>query len=225
MWPMTTPARSRGSRTRSRRRTTPWPASSRTAVPSQSTRKPAAGDAACGDGRAAAEHGQAEAAGTVGSHARHRYGPRGPRVDARLTPDVSSADDSGGRRWWLARTMRSMLTAGPLVESLARIPFFAGLDQAALERVAAGTPDAAVPPRRDHLPRRRPGRRAVHHRVRRGEDLLPSEEGDEAILATLGPGDVFGELALLDGAPRSATATALRRDRGRRSCRASSSAS
>lgn len=38
---------------------------------------------------------------------------------------------------------------------------------------------------------------------------LPSETGDEAILATLRPGAVFGELALLDGAPRSATATAL----------------
>ena len=38
---------------------------------------------------------------------------------------------------------------------------------------------------------------------------LPSETGDEAILASLRPGDVFGELALLDGAPRSATATAL----------------
>ena len=40
--------------------------------------------------------------------------------------------------------------------------------------------------------------------------VLPSAEGeDPAILATLGPGDFFGGLALLDGAPRSATAMAM----------------
>ena len=40
--------------------------------------------------------------------------------------------------------------------------------------------------------------------------VLPSPEGEEgAIIATLGRGDFFGELALLDGAPRSATAIAV----------------
>lgn len=39
--------------------------------------------------------------------------------------------------------------------------------------------------------------------------LLPSAEGEEAIIASLKPGDFFGELALLDGSPRSTTATAL----------------
>lgn len=39
--------------------------------------------------------------------------------------------------------------------------------------------------------------------------VLPSAEGDEAIIATLRPSDFFGELALLDGALRSATATAI----------------
>jgi len=36
-----------------------------------------------------------------------------------------------------------------------------------------------------------------------------SSEGKEAVFNVHGPGDVFGELALLDGAARSATATAL----------------
>ena len=39
--------------------------------------------------------------------------------------------------------------------------------------------------------------------------VVPSEEGGEAILATLRRGDFLGELALLDGAPRSASAIAL----------------
>jgi CRP-like cAMP-binding protein len=36
-----------------------------------------------------------------------------------------------------------------------------------------------------------------------------SSEGKEAVFTVHGPGEVFGELALLDSAPRSATATAL----------------
>ena len=38
---------------------------------------------------------------------------------------------------------------------------------------------------------------------------LESEDGTEAILVTLGPGESFGELALLDGSPRSASAVAV----------------
>lgn len=37
---------------------------------------------------------------------------------------------------------------------------------------------------------------------------LPSEEGDETVLALLGAGSCFGEIAALDGGPRSATVTA-----------------
>jgi CRP/FNR family cyclic AMP-dependent transcriptional regulator len=102
-----------------------------------------------------------------------------------------------------------MIAAHPLVASLARIPFFAGLDTPALERVAAGTRSRRF--RRGEV---------IFHVGDPGDALfiivagqvkisLPSETGEEAILATLGAGDVFGELALLDGAPRSATATAL----------------
>ena len=102
-----------------------------------------------------------------------------------------------------------MLVGRPVLDSLAAIPFFGGLDPGALERVAAGM-------------RARRFRRGevIFHIGDPGDALfvilsgevkisLPSETGDEAILATLRSGDVFGELALLDGAPRSASATAL----------------
>jgi CRP/FNR family transcriptional regulator/CRP/FNR family cyclic AMP-dependent transcriptional regulator len=41
--------------------------------------------------------------------------------------------------------------------------------------------------------------------------VLPSEAGEEALLAVLEPGDFFGELALFDGQPRSATVVAVTR--------------
>jgi len=105
--------------------------------------------------------------------------------------------------------MLVMPLGSPVLQSLSGIPFFGGLDPAALERLAASM-------------RARRFRRGevIFHIGDPGDALfvivsgdvkisLPSETGDEAILATLRPGDVFGELALLDGAPRSASATAL----------------
>ena len=97
----------------------------------------------------------------------------------------------------------------PVVTALARCPLFAGLGEADLVGLS-------------HEMRTRRFRRGevLFHQGDPGEALfvvttgavkisLPSEEGDEAIIATVNAGDFFGELALLDGAPRSATATAL----------------
>jgi CRP-like cAMP-binding protein len=102
-----------------------------------------------------------------------------------------------------------MLAGRPITDVLTAIPFFAGLDPAALERLAGSM-------------RTRRFRRGevIFHLGDPGDALfviiagevkisLPSETGDEAILATLRPGEFFGELALLDGAPRSASASAM----------------
>ena len=77
--------------------------------------------------------------------------------------------------------------------------------------LAAALRVPALPARRGHLPRRRSGRLAVRRGERLGQDhgRAPRTGAEPAILTTIGPGGFFGELALLDGAPRSATAVAV----------------
>jgi CRP-like cAMP-binding protein len=92
---------------------------------------------------------------------------------------------------------------------LARAPLFADLEHAELLGLGA-------------LARRRAYRKGeyIFHQGDAGDALyvlmdgrvkvvFTSEDGDEMILATLQPPDVFGELALIDGGPRSASIQTL----------------
>jgi CRP-like cAMP-binding protein len=92
---------------------------------------------------------------------------------------------------------------------LARTSLFAGLDEAELLRLGA-------------CARRRTYRKGeyIFHQGDSGDAvfvltdgrvkvIFASADGDEMILATLQPPDIFGELALIDGGPRSASIQAL----------------
>lgn len=92
---------------------------------------------------------------------------------------------------------------------LKKVPLFAGLSDDALRGLAQQL-------------RRRTFRRGtmIFHKDQAGDALyivraghvslfLPTEDGKELTVETAGPEDVFGELALLDGRPRSASAKAL----------------
>ena len=105
----------------------------------------------------------------------------------------------------------SVADTGLAREALHSCPLFAGLDDATLTLCA------------DAMRGRRFRRGEVVFHVEDPGDalfvvtsgeikiLLPSEEGAEpVILTTLGRGGFFGELALLDGRPRSASAIAVR---------------
>jgi CRP/FNR family cyclic AMP-dependent transcriptional regulator len=86
---------------------------------------------------------------------------------------------------------------------LAQIPLFSALDQAQLARVASLARTADVPKGE-----------VLTREGEPGDDFFVIEKGKARVtldgkkLAVLGPGEFFGEMALLDQGPRSATVTA-----------------
>ena len=102
-----------------------------------------------------------------------------------------------------------MIKARNNAEALKQVPFFADLNPEELEQLAA-----RLVPRRFGA-----GQIIFHHGDPGGLLYIISKgkikitystlDGQEALLAILGADDFFGELALLDEAPRSATAEAI----------------
>ena len=109
----------------------------------------------------------------------------------------------------LRLTEKRMAGAENGVELLRRCTLFAALDEPTLASVGRALRSRRF--RRNEVIFHQGDPGDALHVVASGavKIFLASPEGDEAIIATLGPADFFGELSLLDGAPRSASATAL----------------
>ena len=89
------------------------------------------------------------------------------------------------------------------VEALRTVPLFKGMSDRALKRVAEISKEVAHPA----------GKTVVeedHSAV--GFHLILSGQADAtqggAVVSTMGPGDYFGEMSLIDGKPRSASVVA-----------------
>jgi CRP/FNR family transcriptional regulator/CRP/FNR family cyclic AMP-dependent transcriptional regulator len=95
------------------------------------------------------------------------------------------------------------------VTPFARVSLFANLDVESLRDLASVTRRRGFRPGEVIFHRDDPGQ--VLYVIREGKVRIyvTGPDGQEATLVVFGPGDYFGELALLDEQPRSATAVAL----------------
>ena len=93
-------------------------------------------------------------------------------------------------------------------EFLKRVSWFEDLDQKSLDAIANAAVEQTYQPGQFIMRQGDTGVGAFI--IRSGKvDIIQERDGKEIKLATLGPGDVVGEMALLDEFPRSASARAV----------------
>lgn len=95
------------------------------------------------------------------------------------------------------------------LETLRRVPLFTHLGEAELVRVGAAARDRAYPKNSVILFEDDPGDALYVVVTGQVKVVLIGEDGREVILAVLGAGDFFGEMALIDDEPRSAHVIAM----------------
>ena len=91
---------------------------------------------------------------------------------------------------------------------LKKVSWFEDLDDRSLDAIAKAAVEQSYKPGQEIIRQGDTGVGAFI--IRSGKvDIIQEKDGKTTKLATLGPGDVIGEMALLDEFPRSATATAV----------------
>lgn len=92
---------------------------------------------------------------------------------------------------------------------LRSVPLFAVLDEAQLKALAGVMARKSAPKNRTILKAGDPTDSLYIVIAGRTKVQMSDEEGKEVILSVLGPGDFFGEMGLLDGAPRAASVVTI----------------
>ena len=113
-----------------------------------------------------------------------------------------------GRAGWVYNN-RMPTGLSERIETLRSIPFFRGLSDSVLRRLAEESRCRCFPAGQVIFYQAEPG--STCHIVVRGRVrvLLVGEDGRELAVSILGPGQVIGEMALLEDLPRSASVEAL----------------
>jgi CRP/FNR family transcriptional regulator, cyclic AMP receptor protein len=92
---------------------------------------------------------------------------------------------------------------------LQRVPLLASLSDAQLEALAVGSVRRSFPKGRTIVAEGEPSQSLYILLSGRAKVQRSDSEGKEVILAVLGPGECFGEMSLIDEAPRSASVITL----------------
>jgi CRP/FNR family cyclic AMP-dependent transcriptional regulator len=100
-------------------------------------------------------------------------------------------------------------TPSEYTETLAQVAIFSGLDAEGLRELADAARRRTFRPGEIIFHRDDPGQVLYVIRAGKVKIYITSPDGQEVALAVFGPGEYFGELALLDGQPRSASAVAI----------------
>ncbi|MGH3874035.1 MAG: Crp/Fnr family transcriptional regulator [Pseudonocardiaceae bacterium] len=98
----------------------------------------------------------------------------------------------------------------PAIDLLAEIPLFQALSQESISAAARAGRSRTYPPGQIICHQGDPGDHLYAVLEGLVKVVFTAARGDEMVLNILGPGEIFGELALLDGSPRSASVVALK---------------